>query len=382
MRCGAIFPARCHCVPPGFLTQQDTAETRANTTAVCLSSLGTVRCLRETALPLRGRRKGPDRHRGGRTALVRSRPSSRRRSGILTHSRQGDARWSPDQPRYGRRRRTSSGEALPTRDFPVSDTDRFGAFAQDSFVAADPPHLDTRYPGWMRSESGPARLLFLTGNSWSSRGLALRRGFLAQARPALSRKRGADLQRAQIATGFRAPPAADLNIGLTSLPSGYTVVPNPDLQPETSRGIELGARFKAGSFEAMVTGFHTRYSDLIVSRAALPCPADPRCVPGATGTFQSQNVSSARIYGAEAKAAWRFANGWTARAALSIPRGDDIGKNEPLNAIDPARLSRGRWLREHALGRVPCMSPTPGNRRAWIGRPGSISCLPRGPPWT
>jgi hemoglobin/transferrin/lactoferrin receptor protein len=90
-----------------------------------------------------------------------------------------------------------------------------------------------------------------------------------------------------------------------------------------------------------VTAFYTRYSDLILSRAPLPCPSDPRCVPGATGTFQSQNVSSARIYGLEARVAWRFAPGWTARAALSIPRGDDLGKDVPLNSIDPPQVVAG-----------------------------------------
>ena len=43
-----------------------------------------------------------------------------------------------------------------------------------------------------------------------------------------------------------------------------------------------------------------------MSRAALPCPGDPQCVPGATGTFQSRNVASARIYGIEAGASWRM----------------------------------------------------------------------------
>ena len=108
-----------------------------------------------------------------------------------------------------------------------------------------------------------------------------------------------------------------------------------------SDGAEGGVRVKSGALEAMLTAYYTRYSDLIVSRAALPCPADPRCVPGATGTFQSQNISDARIYGLEGRAAWRFARGWTARAAFSLPRGDDETKDQPLNTIEPPRLVAG-----------------------------------------
>ena len=78
-----------------------------------------------------------------------------------------------------------------------------------------------------------------------------------------------------------------------------------------------------------------------MSRAALPCPGDPRCVPGTTGTFQSQNVTRARIFGIEARARYPFARGWHAQAGLSANQGDDLAKNVPLNSIDPSKLVAG-----------------------------------------
>ncbi len=44
---------------------------------------------------------------------------------------------------------------------------------------------------------------------------------------------------------------------------GYTVEPNPDLKPETSKGIETGIRgkFDEGSFEIAV--FYNKYRDFI-----------------------------------------------------------------------------------------------------------------------
>ncbi len=233
------------------------------------------------------------------------------------------------------------GEAMPTRDFPVTDTDRFGAFVQDSFEALD-PRL-TWIPGlrYDRYRLRPTKdEAFSTGNSGrevaglADEALSPKLGLLFKQTEALT-------WTGQLATGYRAPPAADLNIGLTSLPAGYTVIPNPGLVPERSYGAEGGFRVKSGAVEGMLTAYYTKYDDLIVSRAPLPCPSDPDCVPGATGTFQSRNVSEARIYGVEGRALWRFAAGWTARAAFSLPRGDDLSKDVPLNTIEPPRLVAG-----------------------------------------
>ena len=51
----------------------------------------------------------------------------------------------------------------------------------------------------------------------------------------------------QAATGFRAPPYFDVNVGISNLPLGYAVIPNPRLEPETSRGFEAGLRGRYGS---------------------------------------------------------------------------------------------------------------------------------------
>jgi hemoglobin/transferrin/lactoferrin receptor protein len=145
----------------------------------------------------------------------------------------------------------------------------------------------------------------------------------------------------QAATGFRAPPYFDVNVGLSSLPLGYTVIPNPDLRSETSRGLEAGLRGRHGALDWSVTAYRTDYDDLIVSRARLSCPGDPRCVPTAPITFQSQNVSRARIEGIEARAELHLARGWTAKLGAAAARGDDLGKGKPLNSVDPAKVVLG-----------------------------------------
>ena len=65
--------------------------------------------------------------------------------------------------------------------------------------------------------------------------------------------------------GFRAPPYNDVNLGFTNLQFGYTAIPNPDLKPETSDGVELGLRFSSDAVYAEVSGYYNRYDDFIES---------------------------------------------------------------------------------------------------------------------
>lgn len=318
-------------------TTQDTDEIRANTTAVCLSAPGTISCEREARFRFVQRESGV-------IAIGES-----RRGPHHVVSGAEFSRIDADERREGRQTNLSTGavtnvvggETLPTRDFPATRTDRLGVFVQD--------RIGTTALSWIpglrydRFRIGPSAdelfrvnrpVVGLHEDAWSPRlGLVWR----VSDRWTVT---------GQIATGFRAPPAADLNIGLSNLPAGYAVVANPDLRPETSRGAEAGIRFSSIALDASANLFHTRYNDLIVSRAALACPADPHCVPGATGTFQSQNISSARIHGFEARARWRIAPEWSMNAAYANLRGDDLGKGAPLNSVDPPRLVAGlEWQR-------------------------------------
>ena len=327
-------------------TAQDTDEVRANTTATCLSAAGNVRCEREARFRLVQREAG----------LIAIGESNLRRfeldHAIVTGAEIARVRF--EETRDGRQANLDTGtvtsvvggEKLPTRDFPVTTSDRFGAFVQDRIethgatlewipaLRYDAFRLTPEIDELFLAANGSRPVVSLRESAWSPRF-----GMMWHAAPLWTFT-------GQLATGFRAPPASDLNIGLSNLPAGYAVVPNPELKSERSRGIELGARFAGPRLQAWATIFHTRYEDLILSRAALACPGDPACVPGATGTFQSQNVSSARIYGLEAQLEWRFAAQWSAQAAYAHLHGDDLSKDVPLNSIDPPKLVAGvAWRR-------------------------------------
>jgi hemoglobin/transferrin/lactoferrin receptor protein len=138
-------------------------------------------------------------------------------------------------------------------------------------------------------------------------------------------------------------------------------VPNPDLQPETSDGFELGLRLQGRAVTLGASVFRTDYRDFIESKVNIG--VDP--VSGYT-LFQSRNVAEARIVGVEMDARIDAAalapslRGWTGRVAASWVRGDDLTRDEPLNSIDPPQAVLGaryeaasaRWAVELILTAV------------------------------
>lgn len=322
------------------LTRNDTLDLRTNTTARCLSAIGTVDCLREVRFRFEQKEQG-----ASWLGEVDGAATGRWLFGVEV------ARLRADEMRDGRQTDLNTGvtthvvgsETFPTRDFPLSTTDRIGVFAQGE-IALAATRL-TLIPALRLDRfrtRAQADAAFLSGSAGrapvdsADQAPSPRLGLLYRASPATTFS-------AQWASGFRAPPASDINIGLSSLPAGYAVIPNPDLKAERSRGLEFGVRNRYPRFEYTATVFDTHYRDLILSRAPLPCPTDPRCVPGATGTFQSQNVARARIRGAEASALWRVDGPWSLQAAVSHARGDDTGRDVPLNTIEPTRLVAGAF---------------------------------------
>lgn len=317
------------------VTRDDTREVRANTTAVCLSALGNVRCERDARFRFEQREDGAS-LLGELQALGRwvfGAEASRLRADELRDGRQTNLDTGAVTSVVG-------GEPLPTRDFPLSTTERFGLFAQDEIDVSRRVTLipALRYERFRVTPQIDA--IYATGNPG--------RAVVSNDDAAFSPKLGTLVRvaegttlSAQWATGFRPPPAADINIGLTNLPAGYTVVPNPDLKAERSRGVEVGLRLRRALFEFALTAFETRYADLIVSRAPLACPGDPACVPGATGTFQSQNISHARIRGAEGSGLARLGRGFSLHGAFAAAAGTDTARDRPLNTIEPARATLG-----------------------------------------
>jgi hemoglobin/transferrin/lactoferrin receptor protein len=189
------------------------------------------------------------------------------------------------------------GERFPKRDFPLTVSHETGVFLQDEIdwrtgrwtvipsVRFDRTRITVRDDeGWRQANPGvdPAEL--------TESDVSPRLGVLWRPAPGFQAW-------GQVASGFRAPPAEDLNIGLDIPLFRTRALPNPDLKSESSLGWEAGVRMNSRGAWASVAAFWTDYDDFIVS--LVPLGVDP-----ATGTllFQSQNLDRARIQGVEFEA--------------------------------------------------------------------------------
>ncbi len=145
----------------------------------------------------------------------------------------------------------------------------------------------------------------------------------------------------QYAAGFRAPDAGQVNGYYENAAEQVIIIPNPNLRPEKSRGVELGVRGRLDrlSLDAAVFGSH--YSNLIMDTVLIRgtgTAADPRI-------FQTINTERARITGFELKGQYDW--GRVAGGRLVTPfsygkaRGVNRATGKPINSVDPAQLALG-----------------------------------------
>lgn len=230
-------------------------------------------------------------------------------------------------------------DQFPTRDTPPSETRRWALYAQDEWYVAEPLTLvaGARYESYRLTPKPDA--VYLTNTAAEPAQTAE----FSQVSPkigAIWRFGHGYSIAGQYAHGFRPPPYDDVNIGFANLVGGYIAVANPNLEPETSRGVELSLRHVDDDGSWSITAFDNTYRNFI-ENVQLDCPADPACSPLVPLTFQSRNIPNVRIYGIEAKFQRRIAPGWTARGALAYARGYNTETKQPIYSINPASGSLG-----------------------------------------
>jgi len=229
---------------------------------------------------------------------------------------------------------TMLGESMPVRDFPNSTVDEIAVYVHDEIALGQFTLIPgLRYQSYsLNAQPDP----IFHGDNQNTTVVDSKESSLAPKLGALWHVNPATQVYAQYAHGFRAPPFEDLNIGLDIPLFNIRAIPNPDLKPETSDGIELGVRYQADSYRVSLAAFGADYDNLIDTKVNLgPDPA--------TGTliFQSQNVDQARVYGAELEfnaSLDRWMTGLSFDAAASITRGRNRTTDQPLNTVDPAEL--------------------------------------------
>ncbi len=232
--------------------------------------------------------------------------------------------------------KTLSGETFPLRDFPNTSTRQTGFYVQDQISLLNDRLVVTpglRYDDYRLKIHPDAVYLAnvppgvqaadFSDSAWSPK-LAL----MWRATPDFN-------VYGNYAFGFRAPPFDDVNAAFRNPVQSYVLIPNPNLKSETSRGLELGFKGRAGESSYAVAAFYNRYKDFIDSSTQLDCPSDPNCVPGYMGTFQATNLARVRIYGIEAKGEWVIDRHWALAGSVAYANGKDENTDQPLNSITP-----------------------------------------------
>jgi hemoglobin/transferrin/lactoferrin receptor protein len=232
------------------------------------------------------------------------------------------------------------GEAMPVRDFPRSTVAEFGLYVHDEMqfgratllpgLRFDAYRMDALEDAIYSADNPNTAIADVEQSSWSPKlGLLLR----------LSEKVTAF---AQYAHGFRAAPFEDVNIGFDIPRFNYRAIPNPELKPESSDGLELGLRWDSGWLQLSGSLFGAKYDDFIESRVNL----GPDPVSGVL-LFQSQNIAEAEVYGMEFEAEAgldRWLRGVSVAAAANWTRGENTETDRPLNSVDPAEaVLRVTW---------------------------------------
>lgn len=229
------------------------------------------------------------------------------------------------------------GEAFPLRDFPRSTTREWGAFLADDVVVGDWTFIAGLRMD--RYELSPQDDPMFAEDYPFAQPVAVSESDVSP-KVAVMYQHGDGLDvYLQYARGFRAPPYEDANIGLDIPVFNYRAVPNPDLESETSDGVELGLRLRTGPFSLRAAAFRTDYDNFIESRARIGVdPVSGRIL------FQARNLDSARIEGVEL--GWDWNPGGVLRdvvvdGSLYRARGRNDDDGQPLNTVGPAQAVLG-----------------------------------------
>ena len=116
------------------------------------------------------------------------------------------------------------------------------------------------------------------------------------------------------AEGFKMPTAQQLHTSLPLFDGTNSIIPNPDLKPESVKSYEAGlrGRFQRGFFSISV--FYADYTNFIQSLAPVPN----------SGDVTNINLSKVQLKGVEAFAEVQLHENWFANLAMTYQYGDQM----------------------------------------------------------
>lgn len=139
-----------------------------------------------------------------------------------------------------------------------------------------------------------------------------------------------------LATGFRSPNIDDVAKVFDSEP-GNVIVPNPDLEPEYARNLELAIiRSFSGKARFELTGFYTRLKNAMVRRDFSLNGQDSIIYDGTLSNVEALvNAESAKITGGSFSFRYLFTPWLRTRHNITVIKGEDAD-GLPLRHVPPA----------------------------------------------
>lgn len=249
-----------------------------------------------------------------------------------------------------------TGETFPLKRFPDTTETTWGAFLQSEWVSDRWSIIPALRLDRFNIQPQTDPLYRSTASTLSDSAVSPKLGVIFRPSERTS-------VFGNIAAGFRAPSAHEINSSFenpiaTGGRNPYRTIPNPELQPETSRTLELGARGQAHRLEWEVVAFTGRYKNFISD--------NPELLRTESGTDILQFINRARVQlsGVELKSRWQVAPGTWVRASYGLTEGKDTITQRPLNSVNPAQLTvgidhrQGKWAVGATLSHVARKSPS------------------------
>ena len=137
----------------------------------------------------------------------------------------------------------------------------------------------------------------------------------------------------QYAEGYRAPNFNEANQAFVNLGFAYAVLPNPEIDAESSDSVELGIRADYENAFLSLSVFSNNYEDFISSNFIGQ--------EGGLALYQNQNIQDVEIQGAELLSYFYLNNEWRVRASVAYARGDNETDDVPIDTVDPLTLVAG-----------------------------------------
>lgn len=147
----------------------------------------------------------------------------------------------------------------------------------------------------------------------------------------------------QYAEGFKMPTAEQLFTSVpASTPTGFNLVPNPNLRPERVRALEGGVRFENAEILASLAVFDAKYEDFIQSFFFIP----------STNDITFENLTAVDVRGVEGSLLWQFLPRWSVSASASWQRGKQQAQRgaafTPFDGARPLQATLALRYRDEA----------------------------------